>query len=859
MSSGDPITDRKGKLARAFVLMITGVEFLLGAVYYIGQASEAGRAILFGFSPVRLLTIIVLMTISLAAFSLSAFIMKEKSGDVFFRWVAEDLDTRQKALYGFFLFGVICWVVFFIPQSRFGDIGNYLLATRPLLGLGAWISFQSIVFIVLANPSVNFAGIGAFLHQHRKLLVRWGGVLLCFLTAWGYIALSRHGIAVNEEDYWYEAGVPVLGLQVIAGLAIGLIFASVENSSAKSVFTQPRADVVIFVLLWIIGGWLWARTPVPNGYLNPGPYPPTYETYPFADAARFDLMSQYALIGQRLNNDKAYNRPVYPAFLVLVHMVSGQNYEKNMQLQAMVFGVFPALVYLIAGLLFNRGAGIAAAAIIILRGVNGIAATNMLNLGNQKQMLTDFPTALGLGAILLVCILWSRKPQKLYLPLLAGGLFGLTIYLRQTILGVFPAVLLLIAFCRFYSRKMQATMVAIFLLGMLTVMLPTELNNLAKNPDYTYPAMVRKIISVVVERYPQFQENTSSKQETDDIQSLPDVQDTNPSQAGQKSNTPDHNSLGFIADHFLHNSVTSILVLPNSFTFEDLKTSIRAEDSFWKVSWAGHLSFEQIGILFLNLILISLGIVAAFNKQPLAGLLPLVFFVGYNLANALGRTSGGRYIVPVDWLIVLYFTIGFFQACLWIINLIRADKYPAAVSSGLAGENQKIAPRSQGVFVLFPVLLFMSTLLIIPDYIFPRQFEKQSQAQLQQAVLQYNLAGKEAYLQTLLESEGKRIVFGKIMYPRYYRAGAGELSSYFPYKPLDYPRLAFTLIGADGTINIVLAGPIPQGLTNARSAIIIGCKEKGYIDAAVVILTGNNQSAYFREPLPDPICPFPMP
>ena len=86
------------------------------------------------------------------------------------------------------------------------------------------------------------------------------------------------------------------------------------------------------------------------------------------------------------------------------------------------------------------------------------------------------------------------------------------------------------------------------------------------------------------------------------------------------------------------------------------------------------MGFEQTILLLLNLFLISLGLSISMRKKRLMGVLPLTFFLGYNLANALGRTSGGRYIVPVDWIIILYFVIGLFQICLWIFGAVTEKK-----------------------------------------------------------------------------------------------------------------------------------------------------------------------------------------
>jgi hypothetical protein len=215
--------------------------------------------------------------------------------------------------------------------------------------------------------------------------------------------------------------------------------------------------------------------------------------------------------------------------------------------------------------------------------------------------------------------------------------------------------------------------------------------------------------------------------------------------------------------------------------------------------------------------------------------------------------------VPADWLVILYFTVGLFQICVWILGFVVDEKQSNNEGLTLSSSNQKTSLSLQGLGLVFPALLLAGILLIIPDYVFPPQLEELSQEQLQQSIFQYDLAGNETYLQSLLNSDRNIVVFGKIMYPRYYQAGMGEITFDFPYKTLDYPRLAFYLIGNEGTRNILLTGPIPKGLTNGSNAIIVGCREKDYIDAKAILFTDLDQKVYFRDPLPEPDCRFPTP
>jgi hypothetical protein len=72
--------------------------------------------------------------------------------------------------------------------------------------------------------------------------------------------------------------------------------------------------------------------------------------------------------------------------------------------------------------------------------------------------------------------------------------------------------------------------------------------------------------------------------------------------------------------------------------------------------------------LAANLIILSIGIGAAWKRVRFAALVPLMVFLFYNLANAFARTSGGRYIVPVDWVIYFYYAIGLIEVIRFCIS-----------------------------------------------------------------------------------------------------------------------------------------------------------------------------------------------
>lgn len=110
-----------------------------------------------------------------------------------------------------------------------------------------------------------------------------------------------------------------------------------------------------------------------------------------------------------------------------------------------------------------------------------------------------------------------------------------------------------------------------------------------------------------------------------------------------------------------NNLLTSFLSLPASPQLHDLRYAVKVAFPFWSSRWDGTFSPPQTWFLLLQFIIFSLGVGMAWKRGGLAGLTPLLLFFTYQLSNTLGRTSGGRYIVPVDWVVLVYYLLGFIE------------------------------------------------------------------------------------------------------------------------------------------------------------------------------------------------------
>jgi hypothetical protein len=111
-----------------------------------------------------------------------------------------------------------------------------------------------------------------------------------------------------------------------------------------------------------------------------------------------------------------------------------------------------------------------------------------------------------------------------------------------------------------------------------------------------------------------------------------------------------------------------------------------------------------------------------------------------------------------------------------------------------------------------------------------------------------------------LRNPTAEILIGRTLYPRSYKLGQGDFRLYFePYTVMEFPRTGFILIGPEGQNGVLLPGRVHKYLPHATDALVIGCREKSYVDALLVILLDETETVYARAPMSELTCPLKQP
>ena len=853
------------RLLQLFLSAFLAAGAFLAALPVLGSRSQEANTLLFGYSSQRLALAGVLI-LSGILFGWIGFQAGKDTPRA--RRFSSALLGSEAALHRLFWTGLaLCflgWVGSALPSYRVPEgLGEYLQRLRPFM---FWLSGVGLAALLLLLAERRSAGARPALAAPAALSVA-RFTLVVFMLIWLLVLLTGLGLRIRE-DYWYGAGVPALPLQVLFSAAAGLMVGRLEITGRLR--GQKRSDLLLFLLIWVLAAILWAREPMRPSFFMPGPSFPNRDFYPFSDASRFDLGSQFALIGQGLFNGQYFDRVLYSAFLTYLHALAGQNFIQVTAAQAAIFAVFPAIVYLIGRELGGRALGAASAVLIALRGMNSIAAAGWIDLASPRMMLTDFPTAILLAWFTLLIIRWLKDPGgKWHTALWAGCALGLAVLLRTHALLLLPLVALLALVSYHFSWRPWLAGVSLLALGMMLATLPWDLRSNARGAPL-FSTYFHRIELIIKERYNLWPADDTSAAGSFAALEAPGRQTASPHTALMLVQ-PRPRCEGLVCsgiNHFLHNMITSVLFLPTSPGLDNLRQTVKEAFPYWQQGWLGD-GFSPLWAVFLaiNLALIALGIGSARTERGGPGLVPLFIYLGYGLSNAFALTSGGRYIVPTDWIVCIYFLLGALSAARWGWNLLHggdvvlaaqpADPLPrAAVGS--------FPQRLRTGLIAAALVLAIGSLIPFSEQLFPRryagvQYRSQVLAELRDRGLLTPAGLELTQIKDFLADQDARLLMGRGLYPRYYEARKGESSSGSPYRLMDFPRLAFTLIGPQGQRGVVLPGQLPFSLPNGSDVIVLGCFNKNYMDALAVFVLDEPAEVYTRSPEAPLECPVKPP
>lgn len=725
-------------------------------------------------------------------------------------------------------FGLLLFLLRYLDPDRFLPIFERL---SPLLWYFLILSIQ--ITILLLYWSKGFYPEIFSLNKHIYLSALVAFCFLLFLLI--LISLTRLGLT-PDPAYWGEPGVPVLGWQfalvMLAGLLISCIGFS-ANTRILDIFL-PLAIYLAAVLLWLS---VPANVLANSFYMPMGP--PTFEPFPYSDAAYYDQMAHSVLIGHPYLGEIP-TRPLYILVLTVLHVLFGEDYRSILAGQTFALAVIPVLLYFLGKKLHSRTAGLIVALFFIFRELTTLWISSDTRVSNTKTLLVDLPTLL---LLLLACLFVFRwlESRSQTAALLAGGAFGLLLLLRTQSMLLLPFILLMVLLVLGWKNKSLFLLTSIFLLGLTITMLPWLTHNYLQTGQITFDAPSQ--YKVIATQYA-YSGNL-------DIQNY-DFEGKGLGQVLIEFALKDPVFVfGFITNHFLATQAGGLLALPLIKPYNGIYEPINL---YW-MDWNGHLEWYNVALLILYLAMIALGLGAAWRRWRWLGLLPLAFSFGYALATAIGRFSGWRYDLPADWVWYFYFGIGSAELLRQTALAFGAANAIASPPEQPAGQlNVQTRPVQNRIPLALVFVLIGASPWLIKNMTAAR-YTDQSLSALEEKIAAISAAPASDEIQLFASQPEAFIQAGRVLYPRSFSREKG-LSSTNPwpaYKARPFPRLGFLLINQRVTSAVLPGRPESLTFPHAADAILLGCQREDYVEVRLVAFPALD-SVYLSAPLTE-ACP----
>ncbi len=718
----------------------------------------------------------------------------------------------------------LSWLVLWLPIDFLPQWFFILERIKPLL-LSFSLVFLEIYFFFLIQKLNRQTATNIYLWAKEKWKVIFFCALPVVLTILVVNFLANTPLPTSPQWQQFSPGAPLSNLQVTITFLVAIGAASFLSKAGNRY--KPYINAILFMVIWLSTIIIWANTPFTCVNDRPGPYPPNNVCFPQVTDSVYSIGSHYITLGQGVLNHWFTEKPFYMIFLAIGQLIFGWEIDRYILFQIIVVGMGTALLFLITSHFIGRTGGVFAASLSLLAGVNNLTTYGIVDGINVKIENTEMLTALLLLVTCLALFKYLQRPQQTWLAMAAGGALGLASLTRLNPLGLIPILIIVLLIANGSQKKLQRMGWVNFILGVLIILTPGILSNRDNNGNYFF---IEKIRSVLEFRYQPQNEAlglpTSMNKDAALVSSTVSTGGRNlllsqktmiSLQLSANQPMPAIDSQGQkMGKQFLNNIFLSFAKLPLDLPYQPIEQIIK--QPIWKSDntfsfWNFQLSPMQLFMYYVNIALVTLGVYLGIKKFHIAGALPMVFFLGYHSINALAVTSGGRYLEPVFWVVLLYYSVGIFGI------LGKGWKDLLETNLNAIEPNTAITPsQSKPTMAMMFVLLAFGALFPLSN-ILPNQLNTLSpNVILEQTRISLKNGADipPEVIDTFLTHKNAILAEGVLIHPRFYRT---PLTPNF----ID-PLFETTILTDEFVFEGVYYGKNPtQPITEGSKIIYLGC------------------------------------
>jgi hypothetical protein len=695
-------------------------EFCISSFFTAILPKDPGNSFLFGLSAGRVVILSVILF--LALFFLLTAILVFKN-----RFVINKLFENHNILFqkiiisiSFFII-VLGWIAIFSPPVLFGKLAYYFERLQPIAIASGLVVFQ--IWLTYWKRSNRLTNLSSLFHKkYHKSRFFWITliILLVFLI---FTYISKFGILLNTPGLWNVPGIPVSSLQLFIIVLLLIIFLFLESrlSWFSKLLSNKKALLVIPLLIYIVTVLVWGLTPLNSHYFSLEPTAPNFQPFPYSDARVHDLGAISILFGNGIYFHGFTDKPLYMVIVAIYHLFAGNDYVLLTWVQIIFLAFIPVIAYYLGKKFHSSIFGILLATFLIIQQRNAIVLSKNIASVNVKLFVTEGAALFGIVILVLLFFEWYKTKEKRH-AISLGGVIGALSLIRLNPILFLPAVGLLIILFYWKSRKQMISQIILFLCGFLIVFSPWIISGIDPQGQPWFLLKIKGVIDSRINPASEISISTVDSRPSNPDNKLSILVPLDPIMKKVEEIIGINNIeqfLGLYFNHFSHNIITSVLALPDSLTYQKIIPLSSRE--YWNDSnqWDGNLPITQLILIIVNLFIVSLGIAYGWQHHRWGGLIPGFCFLIYDFGLSFSLTSGGRYIVPINWVIFFYYGLGILSILkfFFIAFESRQESEPPILATEIGKKNRSnsIVPALMGLLII--ALLIPVTNLLLPAII----------------------------------------------------------------------------------------------------------------------------------------------
>ncbi len=713
-----------------------GMVLLVGLVFFSLQDQSIESAFIFQYSLPKTILLLAQFVILVLFVGLHSLVLKERS--IVRKWIKNKPLKNElffKIGLGIFLFlALFAGIEMIGADLRIWGMFSklfYLFFSMMILGI-------DLLFVMLV-----FADVSELFVWHQKQF-GWVigisfGILLIFV-----FGARVFGFLTTQEVYlWNETGNPLLFFQVVIALVSAILLRWVfERVKVAGWVKEVVYSIVIIGVACLV--WNWQLDLNSRFYLHPSE--PNWEFYPNWDAQTFDFRSEYLRYGFGYTGTKE----VMPFLLNIYRLFVGNDYGNFFAVQMSLMLLLPTGIFYLGKHLGNDVFGFVVALLVIFQQKNGIVFSNLMPNINLHALMSEVPMLLFLVWASVFLVLSLKNPSKVYYGLISSTLFFLASLTRLNALIVIGMVVLVLGIYFVAQKRNELKQYIWFIANYVILFASWQFYRFIYSGDVIFYSKIQSVIF----RFLGFHKEITAINETAVTETTSTVAD------GVGSAGILFSSI----NHLLNSIVRSFLVLPSKMVLFWQADKTFLDLDFWSSDWNfNNLSLRLWIILIINIVLVVGGVVFLWKKKGWISLVPLMVFGGYVLSLGAAQTSGGRYIYPIDWVMIFYYGAGLYS----FIQLLLPSLMKQKENSIKAGK-KSISFEKPIYFGLLTLIVLMA---LFPEFHIKKiQYYNHEDQLKKEFVSAYRQYGFDETLidDWLSESENHFIFSGVALYPYIY-------------------------------------------------------------------------------------------